>query len=71
MTPHCWAAVTITDRAGAALVHVVPLDDLREHDMHAECWCRPTPDHDADTVIVHHAMDRREDYEGARGRRLS
>lgn len=44
-------------------IHVVPVDDLREHDTTASCWCRPTYD---DGVWVHHSMDRREEYEEGR-----
>lgn len=40
--------------------HVVPLNDLREHDAISDCWCDPTYD---DGVMVHHSMDRREEYE--------
>jgi len=40
------------------LIHVVPLNDLREHDDTADCWCRPREE---EGVIVHNSMDRRED----------
>ena len=43
--------------------HVTPIDDLKPHEFNAECWCRPTDD---DGVWVHHAMDRREEYEEGR-----
>ena len=43
--------------------HVVPVDDLREHVLDTTCWCNPTED---DEVIVHHSMDRREEYEEGR-----
>lgn len=42
--------------------HVVPIDDIREHDLTPECWCGPTPDDEHD-VFVHHALDEREKYE--------
>lgn len=41
-------------------LHVVPLNDLREHDLNGSCWCRPDYD---DGVWVHHALDGREMYE--------
>lgn len=41
-------------------VHVVPLNDLREHDLNGSCWCKPTHD---EGVWVHHAMDGREAFE--------
>lgn len=44
------------------MVHVYPLNDLREHEMSKECWCRPDVDED-DGVCVHNALDGREAYE--------
>jgi hypothetical protein len=43
-------------------LHVVPIDDLREHssDSDVPCWCRPEDD---DGVIVHNSMDGREKFE--------
>lgn len=43
-------------------LHVVPVDDLREHstDSAVMCWCRPVED---DGVIVHNSMDGREKFE--------
>jgi len=38
-------------------LHVVPLDDLREHDTDKACWCVPSYD---DHIWVHNSMDRRE-----------
>lgn len=49
-------------------MHVLPINDLREHDEHSGCWCRPTLYHE-DAVCVHNSMDRREEYE--RGRKVS
>lgn len=49
--------------------HIIPLDDLREHVTSVDCWCHPTPDVDEPLVIVHHSMDRREEYE--EGRKMS
>lgn len=44
--------------------HVIPVDDLKEHDADSEtCWCRPFWDGE---VLVHNAMDRREEYEQGR-----
>lgn len=45
--------------------HVVPIDDLREHQP-VNCWCCPTID---ENVLVHHSMDLREEFE--RGDRLA
>jgi hypothetical protein len=44
-------------------VHVVPLNDLREHIASVDCWCKPIEDDDFPDVWVHHSMDGRESYE--------
>lgn len=45
-------------------VHVVPLFDLREHEIDMHCWCNPTLDSDdGEAVFVHHSADGREAYE--------
>jgi hypothetical protein len=43
--------------------HVVPLNDLRDHntDGDASCWCGPIANDDG--VIVHNSMDGREKFE--------
>lgn len=42
-------------------LHVVPLNDLRDHDDKPECWCQPVECFDGDGCIwVHNSMDRRE-----------
>lgn len=41
--------------------HVIPLNDLREHEESAGCWCEPVVNDDG--VLVHNAADKRELYE--------
>jgi hypothetical protein len=43
-------------------LHVLPIDDLRDHEESRDCWCAPTvsQEPDADPVVVHHAADGRE-----------
>jgi len=43
------------------MFHVIPIDDLYEHEVSAQCWCLPTTE--SETVIVHNAADEREKYE--------
>ena len=50
-------------------LHVVPINDLREHVASKDCWCKPTEDDKFDDIWIHHAMDRREEYE--EGRKLT
>lgn len=42
-------------------IHVMPVDDYRPHDFTPTCWCGAKPD--AEEVITHNALDRREMYE--------
>lgn len=46
--------------------HVIPRNDLREHETSPYCWCRPVQDEDYPEVWVHHSMDGREEYENGR-----
>jgi hypothetical protein len=46
--------------------HVVPVEDIKPHFLDRQCWCGPTPDDVDDDLIVHHAMDKREEYECGR-----
>lgn len=56
-----WMCLTATPVHCAT---VYPVGDLREHDPdNAACWCQPTYD---DGVLVHHSMDRREEFEEGR-----
>ena len=41
--------------------HIIPVDDLREHEATPECWCCPSEEEDG--IFVHHALDNREAYE--------
>ena len=49
--------------------HVVPLNDLREHESSRSCWCRPRQDEECGHVWIHDSMDGREFYE--RGERVA
>ena len=50
-----------------ATVHIVPIDDLVEHDLDGlECMCGPEVDFSGERPMVSHAsLDRREDGEEA------
>lgn len=43
-------------------VHVMPVEDLREHVERDDCWCRPLVlrSEDSDRVVIHHSEDGRE-----------
>lgn len=52
-----------------SVVHVIPCNDLVEHDLTEDCVCGPTPepvrceDGSIGCVITHHSLDGRELYE--------
>lgn len=41
-------------------LHVVPINDLRDHEDSEGCWCKPWRLDDEPDVVVHNAMDGRE-----------
>ena len=44
-------------------VHVLPVNDLRDHVESRECWCQPATtreDDEDDVVVIHHSADGRE-----------
>lgn len=43
--------------------HIVPVNDLREHEIAPSCWCNPTPDDEDHDVLIHHSIDGRESFE--------
>lgn len=64
--PHGWLNVWTAD---GARLHLVPLQDLRDHELVSTCWCKPRlddPETAAAPFYVHNSMDRREEYEEGR-----
>lgn len=57
-----WRLVGFPTKSGHFAQHVVPVDDLREHDLTPDCWCTPTVD-SVSFVAVHNAADQREKFE--------
>ena len=47
--------------------HVIPLNDLKEHELTPHCDCDPVVDWETSTVI-HNAYDKREEVEKATGK---
>ena len=42
--------------------HVIPIEDLREHEDSRECWCQPCFDRSdiGRVIVIHNSMDGRE-----------
>lgn len=57
-----WITVSAESQAGNTVTHVVPLNDIYEHQLQAECWCSPHLDEEF-FVATHNSADHREDYE--------
>ena len=49
-------------------VHVVPIDDVAEHENSMNCWCGPVRDDEVPAVVVHNSGDGRELYESGERR---
>ena len=58
--------IQATDDRGRQLLHVMPMEDLREHLEAEDCWCRPEVDPDG--FATHNSLDGREAFES--GERL-
>lgn len=44
--------------------HIIPVGDLKGHEESQYCWCCPRAiDGEGGWLMVHNAMDRREQYE--------
>lgn len=64
-----WSVVKVGREPAGIEVHVVvPQADLRPHDLHSRCWCRPEQDEEEPEVWAHNSLDGREAYES--GERL-
>jgi hypothetical protein len=60
--------VPIGPEPGHRGVHVMPLNDYRDHEPSTECWCHPQEDEEIPGLFVHRSMDGREAFES--GERL-
>lgn len=47
-------------------LHVMPVNDLKEHTPNTDCWCNPTQDTEELELYIHHALDGREAYENGK-----
>lgn len=57
-----WQCISFKSDAGNLVQHIVPVDDLRPHELASDCWCRPDLDEE-DWIATHHSADFREDFE--------
>lgn len=57
-SPMGWHAHTPKDPSKGLVPHLMPVDDLREHEFTAACACKPEVDDDG--MVIHNAFDERE-----------
>ena len=51
----------VCNREGDGQLHVVPINDLRDHVTSVDCWCSPIINDDG--IVIHNSLDGREKYE--------
>lgn len=57
-----WRNIIGLSETGEAVTHVIPLYDMRRHQLTANCWCEPELDFEY-MIAVHHSADGREKFE--------
>ena len=63
-----WKLIGFQSEAGNLVQHIVPENDLRDHELLPSCWCKPEIDF-VDFIATHNSADNREAFE--RGERKS
>jgi hypothetical protein len=58
-----WGTFPQAGYIGIAVIHVIPMRDLRDHLQGSDCWCNPKPSPNESRIVVHNALDGREKYE--------
>lgn len=70
--PSGWHTEAVHFEETVTILHLVPCNDLRLHQLDPSCWCQPTEDSETADYWIHNSADRRELYEpDATGRRLT
>lgn len=45
-------------------IHIIPIEDLRQHEESSKCWCNPSIENDLNKdIITNNSLDERELYE--------
>lgn len=63
-----WVAAMVYEPDESQHFHIIPTGDIRYHKADPTCWCGPNEDFEDPGIWVHHAMDRRDEYERGRMR---
>lgn len=65
--PTGWELVDVWFEETICVKHLVPCNDLRQHQLDPSCWCGPTEDDECPDFHIHNSADGREAYEEGRG----
>jgi hypothetical protein len=57
-----WELTAFESGDGNYVKHLIPVADLREHTLSADCWCIPDLDEEY-WIAAHHSADNREAFE--------
>ena len=57
-----WKIEGFVSEAGNLVQHIIPVNDLYEHELLPTCWCCPEID-DSQFIAVHNSADDREAFE--------
>ncbi len=57
-----WIVIGFASEAGNFVQHIVPVDDMYEHELLPSCWCCPKID-SKDFLAIHNSADEREKFE--------
>lgn len=60
-----WLTILGVSLHGTPVTHIVPVNDMHDHALHADCWCQPHLDHEL-MIATHNSADRREDFESGK-----
>ncbi len=47
------------------MIHVLPINDEREHEESTTCWCNPRIETEGELLVIHNSADCRELIEQA------
>ena len=57
-----WKLEGFVSEAGNLVQHVIPVNDMYEHELMPNCWCKPKI-YKLDFIAVHNSADEREKFE--------
>jgi hypothetical protein len=57
-----WIIKSFISEAGNLVQHIIPVEDIYEHELMPHCWCQPKIDR-KDFLAIHNSWDEREKFE--------